>query len=309
MTVTLPSLTFTGNHAKADYNTSWRWLQKGYYHRNTNFQTYVDVPHKAFVSGEHTTVDPPHLRMVFDAAVVNSLLPPASQHSASLPQQPAVAARNNTLIPQAEGLLAKDTDETSIQTQAAAQSGRCDASTPHILGEQTQLVDEPAAENSIGCNVGLHNPADLSQCSGAAQAVLATSTAESLQAPHGIQSAMKAADGQSQSIHDNHNQSRLDYRAQQGPVETELCIRLPQLRCGSSAGLPDATDSNGCQENTRAAEWDSVLKHSMQLAKNIKWTHKGLQVCLLPQLFKFLLCVGWLVASACGLKQGGCAQL
>ena len=292
MTVTLPSLTFTGNHAKADYNTSLRWLQKGYYHRNTNFQTYVDVPHTAFVSGEHTTVDPPHLRMVFDAAVVNSLLPPASQHSASLPQQAAVAARNNTLIPQAEGLLAKDAVETSIQAPAAAQGARCDASTPHLLGEQTQLVDEPGAENSVDCNVGLYNPADLSQCSGAAQAVLATSTAESFQAPHEPQSAMKAADGQPQSIHDNHNPSSLNYTAHQGPAEMEVCTKSPHSRCGSSAGLPDPTDSNGCQENTRTAEWDSVLKHSMQLAKNIKWTHKGLQVRLLPRLFKFCFVLG-----------------
>lgn len=284
MPVTLPCPTIKGNHAKADNNTSLCWLQKGYYHRNTNFQTYVDVPHKAFVSGEHTTVDPPHLRMVFDAAVVNSLLPPASQHSASLPQQPAVAARNNTLIPQAEGLLAKDAEETSIQAPAEAQAARCDASTPHLLGEQTQLVDEPGAENSVGCNVGLHIPADLSQCSGAAQAVLATSTAESSQALDEPQSAVRAADGQSQNIHDNHNQPRLSYTAQQEPVETELCAKSPHWRCGSAAGLPDPTDSNGHQElKTRAAEWDSVLKHSMQLAKNIKWTHKGLQVSLLTR--------------------------
>ncbi|KAL3139949.1 hypothetical protein ABBQ38_004237 [Trebouxia sp. C0009 RCD-2024] len=71
----------------------WRqhkWLLKGFYHRNVNFQSYVDRKHQDFTSGSRACVDPPHLRMVFDEAVVNSLAPcpAAAQGPAAHDAQP-----------------------------------------------------------------------------------------------------------------------------------------------------------------------------------------------------------------------------
>lgn len=60
-------------------------LQKGFYHRNVNFQSHVDRKHQEFTSGAAACVDPPHLRMVFDEAVVNSLT--AAQDSAAYDAQ------------------------------------------------------------------------------------------------------------------------------------------------------------------------------------------------------------------------------
>jgi len=40
-------------------------LQKGYYHRNVNFQSYVDHAHDKFVSGESVCIDPLQLAKPF----------------------------------------------------------------------------------------------------------------------------------------------------------------------------------------------------------------------------------------------------
>ena len=104
-------------------------LQKGYYHRNVNFQSYVDHKHQEFVSGARACVDPPHLRMVFDEAVVNSLGPQvAAQHSAEPCHACPQASRDGL------GMQADTTPSTHHEHRKAGA-----AATPEAIGANTDV--------------------------------------------------------------------------------------------------------------------------------------------------------------------------
>lgn len=167
-------------------------LQKGYYHRNVNFQSYVDHKHQEFVSGARVCVDPPHLRMVFDEAVVNSLAP---QAAAQHPAEPAHAC----LQPSRDG-LSVGTDNIPSTRHSHRQAGA--AATPEAV----------CADTDIG----------------------AANHTKSAQHQHG----------------------RLKYDE-------------------AEAGL--SSSASACQVHTADNAWQAVLQHSMQLARDTKWTHKGLQ--------------------------------
>jgi len=159
-------------------------LQKGYYHRNVNFQSYVNHAHGKFVSGERVCVDPPHLRMVFDEAVINSLL---------------------TASP-----------DQGLQSPSAGQA--IHQNTGHAAGSSavgSQLQSRPDSGNDVKAVVG-----------GGAQQI----------------SDILPDD---QAVHSHH----------------------ALLDSHKPAQLPEGHE-----------EWRAVLQQSMQLAKDIRWTHKGLQV-------------------------------
>ncbi|KAA6423694.1 MAG: hypothetical protein FRX49_06265 [Trebouxia sp. A1-2] len=164
----------------------WRqhkWMLKGYYHRNVNFQSYVDYAHGKFVSGERVCVDPPHLRMVFDEAVINSLL---------------------TASP-----------DQGLQSSSAGQA--IHPSTGHpggLSAEGRQLQSQPDFGNDVKAVVN-----------GGAQQV--SDRLPDNQAVHSLHASL-----------DSHNPAQL---------------------------------AEGHKE------WRAVLQQSMQLAKDIRWTHKGLQ--------------------------------
>lgn len=159
-------------------------LQKGYYHRNVNFQSYVDHAHGKFVSGERVCVDPPHLRIVFDEAVINSLL---------------------TASPD-QGLQSSSAGQAIHQNTADA----ADSS-----AEGSQLQSGPDSANDVKAVVG-----------GGAQQM--SDRVPDDQADHSLHASL-----------DSHNPAQL---------------------------------AEGHEE------WRAVLQRSMQLAKDIRWTHKGLQV-------------------------------
>lgn len=83
-------------------------LQKGFYHRNVNFQSYVDHKHQEFVSGSRACVDPPHLRMVFDEPVVSSL---ATKAAAPVGETSPVA----TQLCRDHAVLASDSSKTCFE--------------------------------------------------------------------------------------------------------------------------------------------------------------------------------------------------
>lgn len=165
-------------------------LQKGYYHRNVNFQSYVDHAHDKFVSGERVCIDPPHLRMVFDEAVINGLLtasPDPGLHSPSAGQ----AIHENTAH-------AADLPAEGSQLPSGPDSG---SDVKAVIGGGAQQISDRLPDN---------------------------------QAVHLLHASL-----------DSHNPAQL--------VEGH-------------------------------EEWRAVLQQSMQLAKDIKWTHKGLQVKLISCL-------------------------
>ncbi|DBB06504.1 TPA: hypothetical protein ACH3X1_012055 [Trebouxia sp. C0004] len=164
----------------------WRqhkWMLKGYYHRNINFLAYVDHAHGQFVSGERVCVDPPHLRMVFDEAVINSLL---------------------TASP-----------DQGLQSPSAGQA--IHKHTGHAAGlsaEGSHLQSGPDSRHDMKAVVG-----------GGAQQI--SDRLPDHQAVHSHHASL-----------DSHNPAQL--------VEKD-------------------------------EEWRAVLQQSMQLAKDSRWTHKGLQ--------------------------------
>ncbi len=159
-------------------------LQKGYYHRNVNFQSYVDHAHGSFVSGERVCVDPPHLRMVFHEAVINSLL---------------------TASP-----------DQGLQSPAAGQA----------VHQNTAHAADSSAEGSL------------------------------LQAGP-----------------DSGN----DLKAVVGAGAQQISDRVPDDQAVHSVHASlDSHDSEQLAEGHE--EWRAILQRSMQLAKDIRWTHKGLQV-------------------------------
>ena len=147
-------------------------LQKGYYHRNANFQSYVDHKHQEFVSGARACVDPPHLRMVFDEAVVKSLAP---QAAAEEPAEPSHAC------PRAS----RDGLSIRIDTTSSPYHGDC----------------QPGAAANLKADADAH---------------------------------VEAAPG------------------------------------GSGCVSPS-------EVHTANNRWQAVMQRSMQLARDTKWTHKGLQ--------------------------------
>ena len=167
-------------------------FQKGYYHRNVNFQSHVDHKHQQFVSGARACVDPPHLRMVFDEAVVNSIAPQAAAQNPAEPSH--VCPRPSRDGPR------MGTDDTPSTCHGDRQAVA--AATPEAVGED---ADVNAANQ--------------------------TKSAE-------------------------HQDGRL------ASEEAE-----PGL---SGSASP-------CNIDTADNAWHAVMQHSMQLARDTKWTHKGLQ--------------------------------
>ncbi len=165
-------------------------LQKGYYHRNVNFQSYVDHAHGKFVSGERLCVDPPHLRMVFDEAVINSLL---------------------TASPD-QGLQSPSAGQPIHQTTAHAAGSSA---------ESSPLQAGPDSGNDLKAVVG-----------GGAQQI--SDRVSDDQAVHSLDASL-----------DSHTPAQL---------------------------------AKGHEE------WRAVLQQSMQLAKDSRWTHKGLQVSFISCL-------------------------
>lgn len=164
-------------------------LQKGYYHRNVNFQSYVDHKHQEFVSGARVCVDPPHLRIVFDKTVVNSLAPPAVA--------PDSAVSSDTGSGPSTDGLSMGSDSTLSLDNGDRQAGA--ASTTEAAGADTDAIHTKPTQPQGGC--------------------LASEEAES------------------------------------------------ELRGCVSPSNPHTADT----------AWQAVLHHSMQLARDTKWTHKGLQ--------------------------------
>lgn len=165
-------------------------LQKGYYHRNVNFQSYVDHKHQEFVSGARVCVDPPHLRMVFDKTVVNSFAAPAvAQESAEL-SSPARASRDG-------------------------RSMGCDSTPP--LDHDDRRAGTAATPEAAGAGVD----ANLTKFT----------------------------------------------QHQEGCLVSEETEPACALRGCVSPSSPQTADM----------AWQAVLQHSMRLARDTKWTHKGLQ--------------------------------
>ena len=167
-------------------------LQKGYYHRNVNFQSHVDHKHQQFVSGARACVDPPHLRMVFDEAVVNSLAPQAAVQQ---PAEPSHACPR----PSIDG-LSMGTGSTSSTYHGDCQAGA--AATPETVGEEAD-VDAAAHTKSAQHQNG--------------------------------------------------------------------CLACQEAEPGLSGSV------SPCKGDTADNAWHAVIQHSMQLARDTKWTHKGLQ--------------------------------
>ena len=227
-------------------------LQKGYYHRNAHFQEYVDVPHEAFLSGEQVTVDPPHLRMVFNEPVVNSLQQPTGQSSASLLKAP---------LPNGQALANhQPTEEDSADHHQATQA----QSLLHVQGTDS-------AEG------GLLDAQQLNPGGSVTQPALA------YQGRH-------QGDAESQPALADHTAScHPELPSQTEEKLPDSCIdgsNSPHDACGGGCGsikqqlYPNA--KLGTEGLTSSADkekdWASVLQQSMQAAKNIQWTHKGLQV-------------------------------
>ena len=163
-------------------------LQKGYYHRNVNFQSYVDHKHQEFVSGARVCVDPPHLRVVFDKTVVNSLAPPAVAQDSAGPSNTARASRDS---------LSMGSDSTPPLDHDDRPAGT--AATPEAAGADVDVNHAKSTQHQGGCH--------------------ASEEAE------------------------------------------------PELRGRVSPSNPHTADT----------AWQAVLQHSMRLARDTKWTHKGLQ--------------------------------
>ena len=282
-------------------------MQKGYYHRNVNFQTYVDVPHAAFISGQHATVDPPHLRMVFDAAVVNSLLQPAQQPLASSAQAAGSAVTHEPTSQVSESLVqSSDGSPAEIQepgTAAVTHKQTSPASVGLVQssdGSPAQIHDEEnsssatsTSQTTIGSADGTDGACAQTQATSVSASHNATDMADASQASGGPQS-------QSQDLSAEKSPwQRTSRLAQAGHSQAEC--QQDRLAAQSNADRPDACCSSlardeaqpkgsagaakteleaepSSQPSEEAVRWDSVLKHSMKLARNIKWTHKGLQV-------------------------------
>ena len=167
-------------------------LQKGYYHRNVNFQSYVDHKHQEFVSGARACVDPPHLRMVFDEAVVDSLAP---QAAAEDPAEPSHACPRLSR----DG-LSMNNDNTPSTYHGDCQAGA--AATPAAIGADT---DGDAANDSRSAQ--------------------------------------------------HHNGRLASEEAEPGVSSSVSLFKV----------------------HTADNAWQAVMQHSMQLAQDTKWTHKGLQ--------------------------------
>ncbi|KAL3154156.1 hypothetical protein ABBQ32_013679 [Trebouxia sp. C0010 RCD-2024] len=179
----------------------WRqhkWLLKGFYHRNVNFQSYVDHKHQEFTSGSRACVDPPHVRMVFDEAVVNSL---------TTPQPAAQAPAASDAQPCREG--------PTVGPASSAQNAN--AHTDSTLLSQHREPDAAATVTAAGADADVA----AGSCSKAAQ----------------------------------HQDRSLDGRA-----ELELSSAAPATAVHQSDSA-----------------WQAVLRRSMQLAQDTRWTHKGLQ--------------------------------
>lgn len=164
----------------------WRqhkWMLKGYYHRNVNFQSHVDHAHGEFVSGKRACIDPPHLRMVFDEAVINSLLTASPDQGLQSPSA-GQAIHENTAH-------AADSSAEGSQLQIGPDSGN---DVKAVVGGGAQQISDRLSDH--------------------------------------------------QAVHSLH--ASLDSR------------NLAQLVEGHE-------------------EWRAVMQQSMQLAKDIRWTHKGLQ--------------------------------
>ena len=150
----------------------------------------MDHTHDEFVSGKQACVDPPHLRMVFDEAVVNSLLTPDSHQALSAPA--------------------------------------------------------PASQD--------HHQA----------------------ANHGADAVVKQDKGQQ--LQSDHAQEAFGTAAQGGAAQQNPA-RLSDSLAGQSQQASDSS-LDSAQLNVEPGDWQAVLQCSMQAARDIKWTHKGLQVGL-----------------------------
>ena len=175
-------------------------LQKGFYHRNVNFQSYVDHTHQEFVFATRACVDPPHLRMVFDEAVVDSFTP-QSTVPASASRSQSQTDGDSRYPPQSDSLNSSD-DNANADNPKHVQP-------PHHQHRVSDTAADDSADNDLGF-----------------------------------------ADGQQQSEHS---------------AEVETTSRLSGSGSCSKADVDEQT-------------WRGTLQRSMLLAKDTRWTHKGLQV-------------------------------
>lgn len=290
-------------------------MQKGYYHRNVNFQTYVDVPHAAFTSGQHATVDPPHLRMVFDAAVVNSLLQPAQQPLASSAQAAGSAVTHEPTSQVSERLV-QSSDGSPAEIQEPGTAAVTHKRTAAVTHKQTSPPSVGLVQSSDGSPAQIHAEENSSSATSTSQATIgsadgtagacAQTQTTSISAPYNatdMADASQASGGpqsQSQDLPaEKFPRQRTGRLAQAGHSQAEC--QQDRLAAQSNADRSDACCSSSAhdeaqpkgsagaakteleaepssQPSEEAVRWDSVLKHSMKLARNIKWTHKGLQV-------------------------------
>ncbi len=137
-----------------------------------NFQSYVDHTHEEFVSGTRACVDPPHLRMVLDEAVVNSLLTtspdPALQSPAELTQQ-SVSPYNLQQAHMAAADSAEHDKGEHVQSPAgqptqddAGTTAAASAHNDHSMQLQTGVAEQHA-DNRPGATEAQQTQADLSQ--------------------------------------------------------------------------------------------------------------------------------------------------
>ena len=152
-----------------------------------NFQTYVDHSHEGFVSGKQACIDPPHLRMVFDEAVVDRLLE----------TNPALALK----VP--------------IE-HAQQQDGQL----------SNQEADSAAAAGS--------------------------------------------SDDRAKQWQSSHSQATFHGDVQHADESSQ------HRDAGSQVVLE--TEQQALETPAYPGTWQEVLQQSMQRAKDIRWTHKGLQV-------------------------------
>ena len=241
-------------------------MQKGFYHRNVNFQSYVDHQHQEFTSGQRACVDPPHLRMVFDEAVVDSLL------SADQLQHSTVSDRQSAPDQQQQSTVFDGCSPDEQQQQSTAFDGYspADQQQQPTVFDKHSPAEQPQHSLLQPQNQQLqqHNSKSIGAAEDLGQ--LGSSLPQhdiSLHAPLTSQQ-------QTQSAHQTLDAPSSGQQGLQGGDQSAAVSCADALsRCQVTDCGPQPSDDHGCSN-----AWRQVLQQSMHLAKDIRWTHKGLQV-------------------------------
>lgn len=262
----------------------WRqhkWMLKGFYHRNVNFQSYLDHKHQEFTSGLRACVDPPHLRMVFDEAVVGSLLSADQlQHSTVFDiYSPADQQQQSTVFDGYSPANQLQQQATVFDKHSLAheqqQSTVLDRHSPADQQQQPTVFDKrsPAEQPQHSLLQPQHQQLQQHNGGSIGAAEYLEQTGSSLPQHYTSSHAPLTNQPQTHSAEQTVDAPLSGQQGLQGDDQSaDVSCADAFSQCQMADRGPQPSDDHG-----RLNAWRQVLQQSMHLAKDIRWTHKGLQ--------------------------------